>query len=926
MNALRRASLLATLLALVAAVPCQSLAVVHVFVEVKGTPDFKIERPGSGVVIDASGLVVTHAALVTEGANAPDKQIFVQLADTARTRLPAHLVATRDIPALALLRVEPPAGVTLTAAALTDDPPPGTPAIVLSFHDGEDHVAFAGVTSWAQASTRVTAGTKPAELPRADILLTDAAIQARNHGAALLDHRGALLGLCSAMWVQPDVREPTLDDLKKPSFGFVLPARVLRRAFADELRGLPAATPTPPTPEARATNLAAPAIVAVFAGQAARPPLDRDDPYATTRRRGVGSGVVVSKDGLVLTSLHLLDQAREKADAITLTWLDGTTLPADLVRGHFGTNTALLRARLPTGKTLTPIALASGEPAVGATLLALGNPEGHTLAVGRGVFSALRGGLLQTDAPLGNHTGGGALIDLSGAMVALLDAGRTDAIDIAWSQRGDRAKLDTSLNLTPAIATLRAVYAAELGETDAKAAPPPASPVAEVIARVGGAVLNIFIEASGAPAALDDNPFAQPSTETTILGLGSGVVIDPRGIALTNWHVVDEATFPDGSMRKDRVLRATRRDGRSFPLRVLSISREEDLALVRLEVQDGERIDAIELGSSAELRVGDPTIAVGNPHGRANTVTAGVVTAKNQSIRVRGRWAKLPHLLETDAAINGGNSGGPLLDGAGRLIGINSAGGDLRAVTGFAIGIDHVREKLASLLLSPEKLRSPYLGFALIESAGKLTVANVDRDGPAADGGLLTGDIVQALDTTRTPGQLDFALAMVDLAPDRSVRVSFSRDGTTREAKITPWPAAVWAVFQQTRLLVSATDPRRDRDRVHAAALAAHRHRTGDPRSAPSTLPAQGVRIERTHGAVTAVGVDVRPGDILVAARLRSVTPTGDVVTYVAFETPADVQQCCNTHSTYEGSQLAVWVHRDGEIIELTLPVRRLML
>ena len=926
MIAPRRASLLATLATLAAVLPGQSLAVVHVFVEVQGTPAFKLERPGSGVVIDPAGFVVTYASLVAEGAHAADKQIFVQLADAARTRLPAHLVATRGVPALALLRVEPPAGVTLTAAPLAEDPPPGTPAIVVSFHDGEDHVAFAGVTSRAQTSTRVSTGAQPAELPRDDILLTDAAIQARNHGAALLDQSGALLGLCSAMWVQPDVREPTLDDLKKPSFGFALPARVLRRVFAEELRSLPPATPTAPSPEARAAALAAPAIVAVFAGKAARPLLDSGDPYATTRRRGVGSGVVVSKDGLVLTSLHLVDQTGEKADAITLTWLDGTTLPADLVRGHFGTNTALLRARLPAGKTLTPIAFAAGQPAVGATLLALGNPEGHTLAVGRGVFSALRGGRLQTDAPLGNHTGGGALVDLSGAMVALLDAGRTDAIDIAWAQRGDRAKLDTSLNLTPAIATLRAVYAAELGESDATASPPLASPVADVIARVGGAVLNIFVEASSAPAELDDNPFAQPSTETTILGLGSGVVIDPRGIALTNWHVVDEATFPDGSMREGRVLRATRRDGRSFPLRVLSISREEDLALVRLEVPAGERLDAIELGSSTALRVGDRTIAVGNPHGRANTVTAGVVTAKNQSIRVRGRWAKLPHLLETDAAINGGNSGGPLLDGAGRLIGINSAGGDLRAVTGFAIGVDHVREKLAGLLLSPEKLRSPYLGFAVIEHQGLLTVASVDRDGPAADAGLLPGDLVQGLGATKTPSHLDFALAMVGLAPEREVRVALTRDGATREAKVTPWPAATWAVYQQTRLLVSATDAARDRDLVHAAALAAHRHRTGDPASAPTTLPASAVRIERVHGALADAGVEVRPGDILLGARLRSVTPTGDAVTYVTFETPDDLQRCCNANSTYEGTSLAVLVYRENGIVEVALPVRRLML
>src|SRR5690606_22658412 len=153
-----------------------------------------------------------------------------------------------------------------------------------------------------------------------------------------------------------------------------------------------------------------------------------------------------------------------------------------------------------------------------------------------------------------------------------------------------------------------------------------------------------------------------PASRAQPRGLGSGVVIDESGLALTNWHVVDEATEPDGSAVPGWIVRAYLRDGRSYVADVLSISREEDLALIRLRLPPEERLTAIELGSSAHLSVGDLAVAIGNPHGRADTVTAGVITAKNQAIRVKGRRRKLKHLLETDAAINAGNSGGALLD------------------------------------------------------------------------------------------------------------------------------------------------------------------------------------------------------------------------------------------------------------------------
>jgi S1-C subfamily serine protease len=124
-------------------------------------------------------------------------------------------------------------------------------------------------------------------------------------------------------------------------------------------------------------------------------------------------------------------------------------------------------------------------------------------------------------------------------------------------------------------------------------------------------------------------------------------------------------------------------------VRVLSISREDDLSLLQLELEPGE----VRGRSRQFRRAGDrrERAAIGNPHGAANTITFGVVSAKDQELRVRGRWAKLEHLIETDAAINGGNSGGALLDMNGRLVGINSAGGGTFTNRGYAIAVDHVR-------------------------------------------------------------------------------------------------------------------------------------------------------------------------------------------------------------------------------------------
>ncbi|HLU38523.1 MAG TPA: trypsin-like peptidase domain-containing protein, partial [Planctomycetota bacterium] len=627
--------------------------------------------------------------------------------------------------------------------------------------------------------------------------------------------------------------------------------------------------------------------------------------------------------GLVFTNRHLV----RDADKIRVTALDGATWEADLVHEDDPTNTALLRLRLPPGKQVPAVArgsLASVE--VGETVLALGNPEGRALTVRRGVVSAVRGKRLQIDAGIGNQNGGGAIVSLRGELLAVVDGGKVDWVEVAYAHRGEQAKVETGLDLSPGIDDLGERYRVALdryGSTvpaSAGEAPPAAAhPVAAVVRKAGAAMLNVRVEQDLAALAQEDNPFAPPASRAQPRGLGSGVVIDESGLALTNWHVVDEATEPDGSAVPGWIVRAYLRDGRSYVADVLSISREEDLALIRLRLPPEERLTAIELGSSAHLSVGDLAVAIGNPHGRADTVTAGVITAKNQAIRVKGRWRKLKHLLETDAAINAGNSGGALLDAAGRLIGINSAGGAAHAVTGYAIGVDHVREKLLGLLLSPEKLRSAYAGIEVIDQDGKVLVRAVDRHGPAAGAGVEPGDVVRAVAGRPVCCSVAFALAWRELADER-VELSLERAGKSRVVALTPMSAAAWAVFRQTGLVVREVSIVDEPDAVQNAAVAGYRRFTGDPTAAPRELPGSLVRVERVHPE-TAARVAIRPGDFVFA--LQVVDEATGAAELMHLQRTAELQRGCNQLATYEGSTLTAWIVRGAEVQVVELPAKR---
>jgi S1-C subfamily serine protease len=228
-------------------------------------------------------------------------------------------------------------------------------------------------------------------------------------------------------------------------------------------------------------------------------------------------------------------------------------------------------------------------------------------------------------------------------------------------------------------------------------------------------------------------------------GAGSGVVFTPDAYVLTNSHVVNGA----------RKIQATFPDGRSVPANLIGDDPDTDLAVLRL---DGEAPSFARLGDSRRLRVGQLVIAIGNPFGFQCTVTAGVVSALGRSLRTRsGRL--IDSVIQTDAALNPGNSGGPLVTAAGEVVGINTAIIGMAQGICFAISASTV-EFVASRLIRDGKVRRCYIGLAgqnvplprrvvrfheLTRETG-VRIQSTAPDGAARAGGLSSGDIIVAVD------------------------------------------------------------------------------------------------------------------------------------------------------------------------------------
>jgi len=298
--------------------------------------------------------------------------------------------------------------------------------------------------------------------------------------------------------------------------------------------------------------------------------------------------------------------------------------------------------------------------------------------------------------------------------------------------------------------------------------------VTDIIDRVGPSVVRIDIQRNGKPA-----------------GSGSGVIVSPDGLILTNSHVVQ------GSKRAQ----ITTLEGRVLSGRVLGDDPDTDLALIR--VDEDTILPAAKLGDSKKLRRGEIAIAIGNPLGFDATVTAGVVSALGRSLRSKsGRL--IDNVIQTDAALNPGNSGGPLVSSRGEVIGINTA-----IITGaqgicFAVASDtasfvlgeivrhgHVRRAHlgigAGSIPLPRKIA---LRLGLTQKTGAVITA-VEPDGPADHAGLLTGDIVLAIDGAPVSG-VDDLIRMLDADKiERTIPIDFLRRSEQRR---------VWAALRERSL------------------------------------------------------------------------------------------------------------------------------
>jgi len=263
-------------------------------------------------------------------------------------------------------------------------------------------------------------------------------------------------------------------------------------------------------------------------------------------------------------------------------------------------------------------------------------------------------------------------------------------------------------------------------------------------------------------------------------GVGSGFIIESNGLILTNAHVVEGAT----------TIYVTLTDKREFKAKLLGMDKRTDVAVVKIEARD---LPKLPLGDSSKVRVGEWVLAIGSPFGLENTVTAGIVSAKS-----RDTGDYLP-FIQTDVAVNPGNSGGPLLNTAGQVIGINSQifsrSGGYMGIS-FAIPIDEAM-RVADQLRTNGKMTRGRIGVALGEMTKEVAeslglgkprgayVRNVEPGGPAAAGGIEAGDVILGFNGRDIAKSTDLPRVVGETKPGTSVTVQVWRKGGTRDLTVT---------------------------------------------------------------------------------------------------------------------------------------------
>ena len=369
-----------------------------------------------------------------------------------------------------------------------------------------------------------------------------------------------------------------------------------------------------------------------------------------------------------------------------------------------------------------------------------------------------------------------------------------------WGPQASDADANESVPVVQTTLTTNAPNAVESGLPPAAANNP--NFIADAVEQVGAAVVRIDSEANvdvDIPEAFQ-NPFFRrffgdelpPSPGPLQQGTGSGFILSADGQIITNAHVVEGAT----------TVTVTLTDGRIFSGEVIGTDPVTDVAAIKIEA---DSLPTVTLGSTDDLAPGQWAIAIGNPLGLDNTVTAGIISALGRSSSEVGIPDKRVQFIQTDAAINPGNSGGPLLNDRGQVIGMNTAIRKDAQGLGFAIPVETL-QRIATQLFETGEVQHPYLGIQMVQLSPDMK-DNLNRDPdlditvtaeegviilrvlegtPAEAGGLQKGDIIESVNgvAVETPSDVQ---AQVDASQiGEPLAVGVKRDDKTETIEVNP--------------------------------------------------------------------------------------------------------------------------------------------
>ncbi len=415
---------------------------------------------------------------------------------------------------------------------------------------------------------------------------------------------------------------------------------------------------------------------------------------------------------------------------------------------------------------------------------------------------------------------------------------------------------------------------------------------ADLVERVSPAVVSVTAEelATDDETGLPDNipdpfrelfkqfnqgrPVPQPHKAVS---MGSGFIIDKSGLIVTNNHVID------GSKK----IKVKLPDGRSFDAKLIGSDAATDVAL--LKVTPDKPLPTVEFGNDRQLRVGDWVVAVGNPFGLSNTVTAGIVSSIGRDLG--GADQPYTDFIQIDAPINRGNSGGPTFDLRGQVVGMNSmifspSGGSVGI--GFAIPASTIRETVAQLeshgrvargwlgvqiqSVTPEMATS--LGIA--EPKGAI-VASIIPDSPAAKAGLRQGDVITAINGKRVEDSHDLTRRVASLSAGKMASFAVNRDGSSRTVEVTIAQKKEDQIAAAAQVAPGAPGATGQAMGLGLAAVTPDVRRTYN-----LDASVQGVLITKVDPESDAADKGLQPGEVLISVSNRTVHTPQDVEKSVA--------------------------------------------